>query len=169
MLSGMLLVCQPWRQALPKVRSRGGRCGSPIRAESYGTRAHYRYTGTLVHRDTDTLIQWYTSTVVTQYTGTPVQQHTGTPVHRYTSTPIPWYTGTPAHWYTGTSVHSYVDEAIHWYIGIPIHRHDGTLSYARDSHPLLLLYTTSPPLLSYPVRRALTYNRPRRVPRSFNN
>ena len=91
-----------------------------------------KYTGTPAHR----------STQVTQYTGTPVQQHTGTPVHRYTSTPIPWYTGTPAHWYTGISVHSYVDEAIHWYIGIPIHRHDGTLSYARDRHPLLLRYTT---------------------------
>ena len=45
----------------------------------------------------------------------------------------------------------------------------GSLSYARDSHRLLLLYTESPPLISYPVRRALTYNRPRRVPRSFNN
>ena len=45
----------------------------------------------------------------------------------------------------------------------------GSLSYTRDRHRLLLLYTKSPPLLSHPVRRALTYDRPRRVPRSFNN
>ena len=43
------------------------------------------------------------------------------------------------------------------------------MSYAHDSHRLLLLYTESPRITPYPGRRALTHNRPRRVPRSFNN
>ena len=39
------------------------------------------------------------------------------------------------------------------------------------SHPylLLLLDTNIPSLISYALRKALTHNRPRRVPRSFNN
>ena len=46
-----------------------------------------------------------------------------------------------------------------------------TLEYLFLTHSylLLLLDTDFPLLISYPVSMALTYNRPRRVPRSFNN
>ena len=120
MLSGMLLVCQPWRQALPKVRCREGTrrplrlfySSRKLRHTSIGVKLAsmsmptlvYRYTDTPVQRHTGTLAHWYTGTLFHRCTNAQVHRYTGTLVHRDTDTLIHWYTSTLVTQYTGTPV-----------------------------------------------------------------